>query len=242
MGQRHQFFLITPNPIYGVKTKDLKNPGVNPKLKEIFGTKKETVLAYHHQWLYGNTAAVNALKLLDFISKFKGDSLMRYNNLFDPEYIENNMRWMDDPYTAWADRVTNFMSLFTHPALDQLGVGYRYGYERIHFLNEEEPEMMSNFDNGDNNDGISIIDTINNKYCFMVIGTHQTEDINKNHLLYQPLSAVEYVKTFYYPRKQHKTLQKLFKPYEVMTHEEIEKYWPNYKSIRKEIEKEFEKV
>ena len=37
------------------------------------------------------------------------------------------------------------------------------------FLNDNEPEMREHFDIGDNNDGITIIDAVQNKYCFMNI-------------------------------------------------------------------------
>lgn len=238
MGQRHQFFLITPNPIFGVKEKELKNKN----LKKIFGKKETSVLAFHHQWLYGNTAAVNVLKVLDFISNFKFTEHSNYHNLFNKEFINNNLIYSaDDPYSEWLKRVTFFMELFNHPAINKLKLG-RNGVERIHFLNEEQPEMMEKFDQGDNNDGISIIDTINSKYCFMIINDFQTENIKKNDLLYQPLSAYEYVKIFYYPKQKHNELQKMFKPYEVMTKDEIATYWPNYKKINQLIEKDLKKV
>ena len=64
MGQRHQIFIHTLN---GAKViaKDQKKK-LDKERKNEFGDNDTTVLAYHHQWLYGFSAAIQALHVLEF--------------------------------------------------------------------------------------------------------------------------------------------------------------------------------
>lgn len=63
-------------------------------------------------------------------------------------------------------------------------------------LNPTEPEMRSYFDQGDNNDGITIIDLVSKKYCFMEIDAKPEGDRPTNRQ-YKPISAKQYVEGYY---------------------------------------------
>ena len=66
MGQRHQTFVIIENPYIAEKKRFdsishrddvatyIKRKKELAELKSQLGTGKKTVLAYHHQWLYGH--------------------------------------------------------------------------------------------------------------------------------------------------------------------------------------------
>jgi hypothetical protein len=244
MGQRHQIFIHTLN---GAKViaKDQKKK-LDKERKEEFGGNDTTVLAYHHQWLYGFSAVIQALHVLEFNrdgneyhTPFK-DGGIRYGGMFSRDDVD-----------AWVNSVTGLLSLFNHPLHREFGTG-RIGMERLHYLNKDEPNMRENFDNGDNNDGITIIDTVSGKYCFMVINSYQCEDNGRK--AYEILSAVEYVRDFYYPVDPEKwsdydkerfpakkmdaeikrrkaifaKLEKAYKGFPVLTEEELVKIWPNY--------------
>ncbi len=253
MGQRHQIFIKIPNIdlICAKGASERRDKESYKKSPKEFGTKDFTVLAYHHQWLYGNSAVCNALKILEF-NKNCGDKDYNYNNIFK-ENFQNSIGF--DGYQklrdSWLDVIKSFISIFNHPLFVKLGTG-RTGYERIHYLNKDEPDMRDHFDNGDNNDGITIIDTINNKYAFMIINTYD-EKTDKFH--YIPISAGTYTSEFYYPvtnndpdnvvtekeLKDHKEnltiINKAFKGYELLTENEIAEMWPEYKEIQKKRQK-----
>ena len=61
MGQRHQIFIHTVNPYHTEYDKSKK-----AELKEMFGTDKTTVFAFHNQWLFGRSALLSALNVLEF--------------------------------------------------------------------------------------------------------------------------------------------------------------------------------
>ena len=81
------------------------------------------------------------------------------------------------------------------------------GIEKMTFLNSEciedgkydsKWDMRLNFTMGDNNDGISIIDTIERKYCLMNISTYDMEYACVNRLKSLiPSSAEDYVHAYY---------------------------------------------
>ncbi len=244
MGQRHQIFIHTLN---GAKViaKDSRFE-YQDEFKTEFGDDETTVLAYHHQWLYGFSAVIQGLHLLefnrdanDYHTPFK-DGGIRYGGLFSRDDVR-----------GWVNSVTGLLSMFLHPLHKELGTG-RTGIERLHYLNKDDPEMRLEFDRGDNNDGITIIDTTTGKYCFMVISQYQCEDNGRKP--YEILSAVEYARDFYYPvdiekvsdydKERYKgkkmdaelkrrkrilaKIEKAYKDFPLLTKEELEKIWPSY--------------
>jgi hypothetical protein len=244
MGQRHQIFINTLNGAKVIATDQKKK--IDTKRKEEFGDNDTTVLAYHHQWLYGFSAVIQALHVLefnrdanDYNSPFK-DSGIRYGGIISRDDVD-----------AWVNSVTGLLSVFSHHLHRYVGTG-RIGIERLHYLNKDESEMRENFDNGDNNDGITIIDTVSGKYCFMMLYEYQCED--KGLEPYRILSAADYVRNFYYPTDPEKwsdydkeqfpgkkmeaevkrrkrilaRIEKEYKDFPVLTAEELVKIWPNY--------------
>ena len=150
--------------------------------KLIFGTKKTVTLAYHNQWLYGRSALFECAKVLAF-ANMKDDiyhALDAYNTKELAENIKMVLR-VNQQYHGGSK-----------------GVGFHY----YSFLNTEYPSMGDCIDREDNNDGVTIIDTINKKYCFMAFcGLECDENARDTIKDYVPLSAEDYVLA-YYPDKK----------------------------------------
>jgi len=244
MGQRHQVFIRTKNP---VDTLELSGEEKKRGIK-MFGRGKYTVLAFHHQWLYGMSALYNALKVL----KFNTGNKSEYSHLFGKK-LNYQMRTID-MFTA---SVTFLMALVTD---DDFPRGK--GYERFHFLNEEEPYMRENFTAGDNNDGVTIIDTITNKYCFMrriygKVSTLIPETARKYVKYYYPesLKDVDKDDMKYYNKKENKKekdelienfddnivrnhlLEQKFSEFELLTLGEVKRMFPKVFKEEKKKEK-----
>lgn len=185
MGQRHQFFIKVNNPLKYERLRFSKED--RKKAKAMFGNRKYTILAFHHQWLYGHSAVVN---LLNMFMWTKEDTMSEYHNPFSKGFTNFGNSDLEDYIKGITDMVTMQPSLL-HPR--------GLGFENIIFLNVSEPEMREHFDWGDNNDGITIIDTITRKYCFMNI---YDQDLEEKHGIYTlpsqvPVSALAYMKAYY---------------------------------------------
>jgi hypothetical protein len=176
---------------------------------------------------------------------FKGDEQDRYRHPmamhFEPWSWATNVEGIGDYYKQ-------YMGIISDPKFPR-GIGY----ENFIFLNPDEPHMREHFDGGDNNDGITIIDMVNKKYCLMNIYEKSDEvrqdayDLPK----FEPVSALEYVKAYYpdnvdglndYVKKDldsegiqekidsHKEvlaeIEEMFKGMEVMTLEEVKEIFP----------------
>lgn len=194
MGQRLQAYIHTWNPArlmrenYKAQGKKYwkgnveEQKGVLEKIEKFelaFGKGKTTVLAFHHQWLYGRSALLAASNVLEFIRCSNQD-----NNLFS---YKINQEAESLPTT-----VKTILSMFTNKLAFAIG---RFGIEHFHLLNFTEAEIRHDFTLGDNNDGIFIIDTIGHKYCFMNIGTGDST-ISKLPVM-TPQTANEYVMAYY---------------------------------------------
>ena len=250
MGQRSQQFIRVLNPLYILK-QDIKQPKDRKKFMstseykkwvKTLGGQKYTVLAYHHQWLYGMTFAAIMHQILSFYRK-TADGFGENHPLNYPDYFIR----LTGGIQQYIDIHTNLASLYTRP--------WEYtrqkGYERFYFLNTENPEMRRFFDRGDNNDGICIMDAISGKYAFMSID--HTEGRAKLPI-YEPLSAVEYVESYYptsndyeprYPddkkiftdeelaenKRRITFVRRKYKHFTVLTKEEIAKMFPNMKTV-----------
>jgi hypothetical protein len=201
MGQRHQVFISTFN-----------KENNTPEEITAFGTEEKTVYAYHNQWLFGVSAIENLHKVLTLASKaFKQKEY--YNNIFDKKEftVRTNKKL--------SKILENYMSL------DESGT-----YSSYWLLNTptetDESYMREEFDRGDNNDGVTIIDVVNRKYCFIGVETGPFT----TH--YTPMSAEEYVRS-YYPVGEvewaDKAIPKILKKlnrYKVMTKEEVIAIFP----------------
>lgn len=197
MGQRHQIFIKIANPLKHASTSD---KAITAKMKTLFGSGDYTILPFHNQWLYGRTALQVCLNVLNHTSQFERETLVSTkawdgnNSPFTP----NGMKYQfsdPDKLIAAIAFIQNYIPTSTDFIETGIGGGWYLGYE--------EPEMREDFRRGDNNDGITIIDVIENKYCFMNInewnGREKDERVHSaSDLPYlTPVSAHDYVTAYY---------------------------------------------
>ena len=206
MGQRHQIFVYIPNPvkhiapvIYPKDSADviLKKQNETKKLIKEFGDKDYSILAYHNQWLYGRSALLNAINLLKFGKQFDIQTKTSDKGYkgYDCPFTPNGMKRFDTPekITTAIEFIMNYKPTNTEHSGDA-------GFGGSFYIGGNEWDEGINFDftRGDNNDGITIIDLIHNKYCFMNISEQNKKGTNVYRLTqYFPCSAKEYVKAYY---------------------------------------------
>ena len=210
MGQRHQCFIHMPSfskqfyeeAFDSIKSREQKKPGDLTKLIELniekelddkaFGTGKNTVLAYHHQWLYGRSAPLACLNVLDFLDMTNDE-----HSDTNPFSLKYGKYYRGIAPKERVKIITSVMAIFNDRQL--LPYTRNSGIERFSFLNYDEPDMRVNFTNGDNNDGIFIIDAKTKKYCFMNI---YKQDKKRSHSVLSlpqltPCSAMDYIEAYY---------------------------------------------
>jgi hypothetical protein len=245
MGQRLQAFIHCVNPTIGLKEqlKSLKKYGgtkkeieqLQTKVKQFetaFGSKPNTMIAYHHQWLYGRSSLLAAINLIEFNQhcEMESNPFKTQSDIYGDEYLS---------------LLTNLLGLFKNKLAKTIG---RFGYEHFRLLNFLDPQMRSDCTLGDNNDGIFVIDSINDAYCFANIGTGDSTIIQLPVLT--PCSADQYVQ-LYYPievddcqidnvpettaeqetafnnnRRMNRLFTKPFENYRLMTQTELKKMFP----------------
>lgn len=228
MGQRHQLFLKVNNPY---KNKRNYSSNDDKKLmRKIFGSGKYTIIALHHQWLYGRSAVSVINHILNVTNP---NTMNEYNNPFGESYmIESLEKYIDD--------IMMLLQVQTDPKFPR-GVGI----ERMTFLNSEcidegkydsRWDMRLDFTMGDNNDGVSIIDTIERKYCLMNIFSQEIGDTSVSNLPTMiPCSAEDYVNS-YYPQEENVRGNILcclpLKHYGILTLKEVSKMFPKMNLIK----------
>jgi hypothetical protein len=246
MGQRSQQFIKVMNPLPLLKKEwGIKKFNQLPELakwKKIFGMKKYSILTYHHQWLYGVTFPALMYRVLDFYKN--GDT--HDNHPLNLSWFLRDLDAWDVPkeHAEFLDRYILFHTYLMGINTGQQWLGARIGaLEGFRFTNLEDPKMIEQFDMGDNNDGICIVDPIEGKYAFISInGCEGQCELPK----YVPLSAEQYAAA-YYPSPEMKRKEgykpltkteakqnarrvafvaKKYKDYAVMTKEEILKLFP----------------
>lgn len=213
MGQRHQLYVRIENPTNG-----LYNENVKKEFRKVFGSNKYSIIALHHQWLYGASALGMVKHILNITDKDKLSS----SNPFNYEYIGYNT---SNGLESYIDKVMSMLQVITDEDFPR-GIGI----EGMHFLNTESLDYTKDFTLGDNNDGISIIDTINRKYCFMNIGNQYDDDVESvnKYEPYKPLSGEEYVSA-YYPNDEEviQNATNWLSDYKVLTKSEVLKISKN---------------
>jgi hypothetical protein len=229
MGQRHQIFLKVKNPLK--MERNYLSKEEKSKARKIFGSGKHTIIAVHHSWLYGRSAVFNIKHILDIT-----ENMNDYNNPFADDYSFNKL---DD----YIKDVMMLLQVQTNP-LHPRGTGI----ERMIFLNDEcldengkygnECDIRLNFTYGDNNDGISIIDTIERKYCLVNIYRQDIGDNSSSGLPSMlPSSAEDYVHC-YYPNQEEVRDNILccnqLKKYDILTLKEVSKLFPKM-GLQKEL-------
>jgi len=221
MGQRHQTFIKVNNPL---KLKRVYANDTDKKLaRKIFGSGKYTMLAIHHRWLYGRSAVYNINHIFNIT-----ENMNEYNNPFSDGYTFESLE-------SYIKEVMMLLQVQTNP-LHPRGTGI----ERMIFLNSDCIDENGKYDNrwdmrldftmGDNNDGISIIDSVERKYCLMNISTHDMEytDVSRLKTLI-PSSAIQYVNA-YYPSiddiEDNSYCNELLKNYPILKLKEIQTMFP----------------
>jgi hypothetical protein len=245
MGQRLQAFIYCPNPVNGLKDryKSLKKyNGDKQELEQLrlkiqqytlaFGSKHHCIIAYHHQWLYGRSSLIAAGNIIEFNQNCEKNSnpFKTQTEITGEEYLT---------------LLTNLLSIFKSKLAKTIG---RYGYEQFRLLNFESPNTQQCCDTYDNNDGIFVVDCINDSYCFANVGNSDST-ISQMPVL-EPFDADRYVR-LYYPneisdsttayipetnpeqeiyfnnnRRLNRLFTKPFKSYRVMTKNELKKLFP----------------
>lgn len=225
MGQRHQIFLKIYNPVKSSNNK-LKGEELS-KAKKMFGTSTYTILALHHQWLYGQSAVVNVKNMLDITRESENS----YHNPFTKDFVMYSI----DEFIEKAMMMLQVQPNPLHPR----GIGI----ERLIFLNKEcfdcdgkyvpSWDMREDFTLGDNNDGITIVDTISRKYCMINIFTYDVSDkLEEDYTgIYNlpsmtPCSAMEYAEAYYPDEESNKEICDLLSENKVLTLEEVKKLFP----------------
>ena len=264
MGQRHQIYLNVPNPTKILRDEERKHgtsiedTRIDEKFRMFGCTKREIILPFHNQWLYGRRAPLSALRILKHCS-----TLSRWDKLGNPKHYN----YTRSPLAKYGiestyDTFDEYMSTLQHIMNFEIGTKYQdiEGVGKVsstRFEGDESYKVMSEaFDMGDNNDGITIIDTITNKYCFMNInnysygdGTDEAWGVD-NLKPYTPVSAREYMRAYYGESKgqiakhdvvrskktaiqiarenknANRNIDREFKGFEVMTLDEVKLLFP----------------
>ncbi len=227
MGQRQQIFIRVKNPMKNEEfLKNVQSCCSDKKevarAKRFFGNKKYSILALHNQWLYGLSSVSLLINIMNEVKNAKGEYhpfSLDFNNPPHPKDIRTG-----DKIDGYIETVLSLIdNQHNSDIADMTG---RFGSLNSYFMNEEcydkngkkkYQDVRENFFYVDNNDGILIVDTITQKYCYMNIGGDSTVEKLPR---YKPVSALEYISAYYPTKKEHlgstditdesKTLQEIY--------------------------------
>lgn len=195
MGQRHQIFIQTVNP-----AKVFQDDQITPEQKELLGDEELTILPFHNQWLYGRSALKNALNVLISASQFSPEDKMKlngfggpYNTPFSFKGLDSRQRFASnfEAYIKTMEFIMNYNQAACEPSIS---AGLFGGF----YLGEHDRKICEYFDRGDNNDGITIIDAVNCRYCFMnIYGQDITDNSSSKLPSMTPVDAAAYVRAYY---------------------------------------------
>ena len=186
MGQRHQIYVKLPG--YGEKGK--AKPG-------------DGIAGFHHQWLYGMSAVNSLARVLKF-------------------YINSTDEDSDRQYGPLHANTGYGLKRHSEVIRALYSVDIEDGYWHfVHNLLEEQddyadrdkgykpPSEVLDPRNGDNNDGITIIDLSHGdfRYCFMNID-HLEGEARSHKDKFKPMTAAEYL-LVYYPKFMQKQGNKI---------------------------------
>ena len=192
MGQRHQIFVKIANPAKHIYT---RNDAEKKALEKEFGTDEFTILAYHNQWLYGRSALQNALNLLKFGKQFKREEKTDPKSWggYNCPFTINGIKQEFSDTKKLVDTIAFIMNFrATKTAWVNAGIGGNW------YIGLEDEGIREDFTRWDNNDGITIIDLVENKYCFMNIYEQDLERYDVLRLpMLKPATAREYVAAYY---------------------------------------------
>lgn len=171
------------------------------RAKRFFGSGKTSILSFHHQWLFGMTAAAVCYKIMQEVMKSEHPAHIFSKDIESCPYPTR--------FSSAKDKIDGYKELvqailFIQDNIQFTENGARYGIQDAFFTNEEcynekgkleYGDCRKDFRLGDNNDGIMIIDCITKKYCFMNIGFGDSTVLKLPKLV--PVSAGRYVRAYY---------------------------------------------
>ena len=165
MGQRHQVMLVLPKKYYNEN---------NPNNED------ESIVAIHHQWLWGSRAVQLLSEFLDFVQKMN--------------------KGVTYPSVEWLPYHLSHYAYAQEILATSYSISKQNGYfHRTHGLNYVHPDTF------DNNDGVTVIDLRQKipKYCFFAIHDFEGKKSAKN---FFPYSAKEYT-SFYVESTEFNSVQ-----------------------------------
>lgn len=222
MGQRHQIYLRLPAKYYNegnVNNRDAQTVGL------------------HHQWLYGKTALESLSRALTFFKERLSDKFYKEDPFFNPAVAAKALQCL---YSV-------------NPA-----TGYFHNTHILRESNDDEgwssggkegwhPECQAP-ENGDNNDGITVIDISGDKIRYAFVSIGHIEGEGKQPAVGKPLTAKEYF-DHYYPAKTRNeksdlddlkwfaegdALAEFIDSFELLTTAELKKIFPKSKLFKAE--------
>lgn len=131
----------------------------------------EVTIGIHHQWLYGQRAILQLNQLLQFIDKRLSED--------KDDYMLKDVGSMQGLLE----------SCYSLNALD----GYYHNVCDI----TDETDVIADPRNGDNNDGITVIDLSGNKPTYCFVSLHGIEATKQPKAKLKPISAEEYYRCYY---------------------------------------------
>lgn len=198
MGQRHQQFINVTNP---------RKLSRNDEFKMFNGRRKNIVLPFHNQWLYGRRAPLAALRVLEHTvhlnEKDRNGKDNMHSNYHTP-FTYGGMRYSFDNFKKYISSIEFILNY----SKDGDGDIDAPGFGGSWFLGDDEYKTMSeDFTMGDNNDGVTLIDVTTNKYCFINISNYNDGDDELSHNVWdlpymQPVDALTYMRAYYGETKE----------------------------------------
>ena len=246
MGQRSQIYLRIKNPMKNTKYVAKLDDKDKVAAKLVFGENDASILPYHHQWLFGMTFVGMAYNILSEARKHYNNPYHPFSTNFDYNNYPKNFLGNSDKDIITPTKIQHTLDVVDHLISFQgnkqiAEITGRYGFERFTYIGVEHIDLESGkvsdtYDNaqnscvmGDNNDGIAIIDLIEQKYAFINIFTFDNDDDEGIYSLpsMQPVGAKEYVKA-YYPDELEKVIfaKELMQYFDILTIDELHNIFP----------------
>ncbi|KAF4458745.1 hypothetical protein FALBO_14511 [Fusarium albosuccineum] len=170
MGQRHQLFVIAR-----------------------VGKYYRPLAAIHHQWLYGVSALRSCRRIIRIFSDPSNQAVLQHELRLAADYFRDKGPPPDEPFEFEYEEADKTPCPF--PFITTcLSVGAAYDFELGRIQTTHELAFGTGFDQGDNNDGITVIDitdTAHVRYCFMTL--YDDDDTDGC----TPLTGQQYVRRYY---------------------------------------------
>jgi len=206
MGQRAQIFIRIENPLKKEGTKGSLNESELKETKVYFGNKKHSIIPFHHQWLYGITAAGMLVNIMQEVERAYG-----IHHPFSPDFSNFPYKKDYEKLNGYGgiELIKGLISFQRNLEIAEYG---RFGIEEMTYIGDEHYDyekkkvnkgwsnMQEHCTHGDNNDGIMIIDVPSKSYCFMnIYDQYKRKESSNSFCLPKmiPVSAEQYTEAYY---------------------------------------------